>query len=199
MLRTHAPSEHDTAATTKADDVAVNVQTAPEDQPLLAQDEQDKDNQKKPVKAKKAAVAAAPPTKVLFLDGVRGLAALLVVTQHSHDFVLYNKTVSSQPNYYCRLFSRFGLLCMLTTVSYQLVEYPSQLLAQRITKALNEQETKGSGGMTVFWGEWANPSKVLAQRLAAVQEAKASGKWMQLLGLKKATPVKKEQPHESAA
>ncbi|KAG2932224.1 hypothetical protein PC115_g5866 [Phytophthora cactorum] len=149
MLRTHAPSEHDTAATTKADDVAVNVQTAPEDQPLLAQDEQDKDNQKKPVKAKKAAVAAAPPTKVLFLDG--------------------------------------------------LVEYPSQLLAQRITKALNEQETKGSGGMTVFWGEWANPSKVLAQRLAAVQEAKASGKWMQLLGLKKATPVKKEQPHESAA
>ncbi|KAG3108317.1 hypothetical protein PI124_g12572 [Phytophthora idaei] len=478
MLRTHAPSEHDTAATTKADDVAVDVQTAPEDQPLLAQDEQDKDNQKKPVKAKKAVVAAAPPTKVLFLDGVRGLAALLVVTQHSHEymqdlnlgavavdsffvlssflltwlfikksirmlnqgaglrkwaftladyfskrfcrvyplfaltcialwfmddedkkryflikqpesydllrtltfefdyryfvfwtlpleisyyffipvlvlgilmlrklwwvpfipayywvitqgwteyrtshtvmrphiptflagsmaavlfvkldtwikasgfqfrfihklilrtieftalavflsiafrglffiwvhentapktpgfpfisvlvttvfvsemllpsplssifewsflrywgkisfsvyllhsFVLYNKTVSSQPNYYCRLFSRFGLLCMLTTVSYQLVEYPSQLLAQRITKALNEQETKGSGGMTVFWGEWANPSKVLAQQLAAVQEAKASGKWMQLLGLKKATPVKKEQPHESAA
>ncbi|KAF4131885.1 hypothetical protein GN958_ATG18918 [Phytophthora infestans] len=458
MLRTHAPSEHDTSTITTEADTVVNVQTAPEDQPLLAQDEQDNDKEKKPVKAKKAAVAAAPPTKVLFLDGIRGLAALLVVTQHSHeymqdlnlgavavdsffvlssflltwlfmkksirmldqgaglrkwifaladyfskrfcrvyplfaltcialwfmddedkkryflikqpetydlfrtltfefdyryfvfwtlpleisyyffipvfvlgvlmlrklwwvpfipayywvitqgwteyrtshtvmrphlptflagsmaavlfvkldtwikasgfqfrlihklilrligysalaaflsiafsglffiwvhentapktpgfpfisvlvttvfvcemllpsplssilDFVLYNESVNTQPNYYCRLFSRFAMLCMLATTTYQLIEYPSQLLAQRITKALNEQESKGSGGMTVFWGEWANPSKVLAQRLAAVQEAKASGKWMQLLGLKQETPVK-EQPHDSAA
>ncbi|GMF18751.1 unnamed protein product [Phytophthora lilii] len=477
MLRSHAPSEQEAAPADKADTVALNVQAAPEDQPLLAQDEQDKDDQKKPVKAKKAAAAAAPPTKVLFLDGVRGLAAMLVVTQHSHEymqdlnlgavavdsffvlssflltwlfmkksirmlnqgaglrkwvfaladyfskrfcrvyplfaltcvalwcmddedkkryflikqpenydlyktltfefdyryfvfwtlpleisyyffipifvlgtlmlrkfwwvpfvpayywvitqgwseyrtshsvmrphiptflagsmaavifvkldswikasgfqfrfihklvlrtieftvlavflsiafrglffiwvhentapktpgfpfisvlvttvfvsemllpspfssmfewsflrywgkisfsvyllhsFVLYNKTVSSQPNYYCRLFSRFGLLCMLATASYRLVEYPSQLLAQRITKALAEQEAKGSGGLTVFWGEWANPSKMLAQRLAWAQEAKASGNWMVLLGLKSATPAK-AQPHESAA
>ncbi|KAG6616703.1 Acyltransferase family [Phytophthora cinnamomi] len=31
--------------------------------------------------------AAAPPTKVLFLDGVRGLAAILVVTQHSKEYM----------------------------------------------------------------------------------------------------------------
>ncbi|KAE8965703.1 hypothetical protein PF011_g28191 [Phytophthora fragariae] len=29
----------------------------------------------------------APPTKVLFLDGIRGLAAMLVVVQHSREFV----------------------------------------------------------------------------------------------------------------
>ncbi|KAE8958708.1 hypothetical protein PR002_g30782 [Phytophthora rubi] len=31
--------------------------------------------------------AAASPTKVLFLDGVRGLAAILVVTQHSKEYM----------------------------------------------------------------------------------------------------------------
>ncbi|KAG6592439.1 Acyltransferase family [Phytophthora cinnamomi] len=116
-----------------------------------------------------------------------------------HSFVLYNKTVNSQPNYYCRMFSRFGLLCALATASYHLVEYPSQLLAQRITKALTEQETKGSGGLTVFWGEWANPSKMLAQRLAWAQEAKASGKWMEMLGLTGISKPAKAQPHDSAA
>ncbi|KAL4139684.1 hypothetical protein KRP22_003338 [Phytophthora ramorum] len=115
-----------------------------------------------------------------------------------HSFVLYNKNVSAQPNYYCRMFSRFGLLCMLATTSYHLVEYPSQLLAQRITKALAEQEAKGSGGLTVFWGEWANPAQMLAQRLASVQEAKSSGKWMETLGLKSPTPSK-QQVQESAA
>ncbi|CAH0486041.1 unnamed protein product [Peronospora farinosa] len=93
-----------------------------------------------------------------------------------HGFVVYNKRVKSQPNYYCRLFSRFGFVCMLATASYHLIEYPSQLLAQRITKALNEQERKGSGGLTAFWGEWANPLKVLADKLAAVQKAWGSGK-----------------------
>uniref|UniRef100_A0AAV1UZR7 Acyltransferase 3 domain-containing protein n=1 Tax=Peronospora matthiolae TaxID=2874970 RepID=A0AAV1UZR7_9STRA len=62
-----------------------------------------------------------------------------------HSFVVWNKRVSNQPNYYCRLFSRFGLLWMLATTSYHLVEYPSQLLAQRISKILNEQEANGLG------------------------------------------------------
>jgi peptidoglycan/LPS O-acetylase OafA/YrhL len=115
-----------------------------------------------------------------------------------HSFVLYNKTVSAQPNYYCRMFSRFGLLCVLATTSYHLIEYPSQLLAQRITKALAEQEAKGLGGLTVFWGEWANPSQMLARRLASVQEAKESGKWLQLLGFNSPAPAK-EQPHVSNA
>ena len=94
-----------------------------------------------------------------------------------HGFVIYDDRVTQQPDYYCRLFSRFGLICMLGTISYHLIEYPSQLLAQRITKALHEQETKGFGGLTVFLGKWANPSQVLADGLVAVQEARASGEW----------------------
>ncbi|RMX62891.1 hypothetical protein DD238_007896 [Peronospora effusa] len=89
--------------------------------------------------------------------------------------VIYNGRVTSQPNYYCRLFSRYGLICMLATASYHLIEHPSQLLAQRITKALNEQEAKGSGGLTVLLGKWANPSRVLADGCIAVQKARASG------------------------
>ncbi|CAI5719473.1 unnamed protein product [Peronospora destructor] len=87
-----------------------------------------------------------------------------------HGFVIYDERVKFQPNYYCRLFSRFGLVCMLATISYHLIEYPSQLLAQRITKALIEQEINGSGGLTTFLGKWANPSRVLADGLVAVQK-----------------------------
>ncbi|GMF33186.1 unnamed protein product [Phytophthora lilii] len=35
----------------------------------------------------KTSEAAAAPAKILFLDGIRGLAALLVVTQHSHEYL----------------------------------------------------------------------------------------------------------------
>ncbi|KAE8994236.1 hypothetical protein PR003_g21571, partial [Phytophthora rubi] len=63
MLRSHGPDSDGTK--TLAEDavtaVALHVQSTPEDQ-LLPTDEQDKDKVKKPVKAKKAAVAAAPPT-----------------------------------------------------------------------------------------------------------------------------------------
>ncbi|KAE8990843.1 hypothetical protein PR002_g21037, partial [Phytophthora rubi] len=63
MLRSHGPDSDSTK--TLAEDavtaVALHVQSTPEDQ-LLPTDEQDKDKVKKPVKAKKAAVAAAPPT-----------------------------------------------------------------------------------------------------------------------------------------
>ncbi|KAE8904401.1 hypothetical protein PF010_g32944 [Phytophthora fragariae] len=34
----------------------------------------------------KPAPTNAAPTKVLFLDGIRGLAAILVVVQHSHEY-----------------------------------------------------------------------------------------------------------------
>ncbi|KAE9053969.1 hypothetical protein PF005_g33316, partial [Phytophthora fragariae] len=86
MLRSHGPDSDGTK--TLAEDaavatvVALHVQSTPEDQPLLT-DEQNKDKCKKPLKTKKAAVTAALPTKVLLLDGVRGLAAMLVVTQLS--------------------------------------------------------------------------------------------------------------------
>ncbi|KAG7396548.1 hypothetical protein PHYBOEH_002113 [Phytophthora boehmeriae] len=51
-----------------------------------------------------------------------------------HVFVIYIKPISSQHSYYDRTFSFFGLVILLATVSYHLVEYPSQLLAQRISR-----------------------------------------------------------------
>ncbi|GMF21274.1 unnamed protein product [Phytophthora fragariaefolia] len=63
-----------------------------------------------------------------------------------HSFVLFSDIYGKDPNmYYERLFIRVGLTLLLSTASYHLVEYPSQLLAQRITQALNEQEAKGPG------------------------------------------------------
>ncbi|OWZ11543.1 Acyltransferase [Phytophthora megakarya] len=63
-----------------------------------------------------------------------------------HSFVLFSNIYGKDPNmYYERLFTRLGLILLLCTASYHLVEYPSQLLAQRITRELNEQEAKGPG------------------------------------------------------
>ncbi|POM77792.1 Acyltransferase family [Phytophthora palmivora] len=53
-----------------------------------------------------------------------------------HVFVIFTKPIKYQVNYYDRTFSIFGLVIMLATVSYHLVEYPSQLLAQRISRKL---------------------------------------------------------------
>ncbi|KAL8010728.1 putative acyltransferase 3 [Plasmopara halstedii] len=90
-----------------------------------------------------------------------------------HSFVLFNTTLNSQDNYYCRLFSRFGLLCLLATLSYQFVEYPSQLLAQGITKALNKQEAKGSDDITFFCSKWWNNFSGLAQHFTSILDFKA--------------------------
>ncbi|KAL4159279.1 hypothetical protein PRNP1_005043 [Phytophthora ramorum] len=66
-----------------------------------------------------------------------------------HSFVVFSDIYAKEPNmYYDRLFCRFGLILLLCTASYHLVEYPSQLLAQRITRALTEQEAKGPGSLT---------------------------------------------------
>jgi peptidoglycan/LPS O-acetylase OafA/YrhL len=63
-----------------------------------------------------------------------------------HSFVVFSDIYGSEPSmYYERFFLRLGLILGLCTASYHLIEYPSQLLAQRITKALTEQEAKGPG------------------------------------------------------
>ncbi|KAF1787630.1 hypothetical protein GQ600_26008 [Phytophthora cactorum] len=48
--------------------------------------------------------------------------------------------------YYDRMFSTFGLTVLVATVSYHLVEYPSQLLAQYITRELAKREVLGLWG-----------------------------------------------------
>ncbi|KAG2950632.1 hypothetical protein PC119_g28262 [Phytophthora cactorum] len=40
-------------------------------------------------------------------------------------------------NYYDKTFAVFGLVILLATTSYYLVEYPSQLLAQRLSRLFN--------------------------------------------------------------
>ncbi|ETM02146.1 hypothetical protein L917_01329 [Phytophthora nicotianae] len=118
-----------------------------------------------------------------------------------HSFVLYAYLVGSQPNWYDKVFSRFGLILLLSTVSYHLVEYPSQLLSQRITKALEEQEKTGSGGMATCLGDWSNPQRVLANRLARAQEAKSSGTLKSVVHKIRSSSMSlaKSKPHESIA
>ncbi|KUF77899.1 Acyltransferase family [Phytophthora nicotianae] len=67
-----------------------------------------------------------------------------------HSFVIWNPTISAQPKYFNRLFARIFLLLLLATTSYYLVEYPSQLLGQRISRFLATRETKGSGSLVKF-------------------------------------------------
>ncbi|KAG7378100.1 hypothetical protein PHYPSEUDO_010554 [Phytophthora pseudosyringae] len=64
-----------------------------------------------------------------------------------HGFVIYADAVSGQQNYYDRMLSRFGLTLVLATVSYHVVEYPSQLLAQYITGELAKREAHGFTGI----------------------------------------------------
>ncbi|KAG2761595.1 hypothetical protein PC116_g9073 [Phytophthora cactorum] len=118
-----------------------------------------------------------------------------------HSFVLYANLIGSQPNWYDKVFSRFGLILLLSTVSYHLVEYPSQLLSQRITKALEEQEKKGSGGVATCLGGWTNPVQVLANLLAWAQEAKSSGALKSVVHKIRSSSMSlaKTKPHESIA
>ncbi|KAE9035165.1 hypothetical protein PR003_g481 [Phytophthora rubi] len=63
-----------------------------------------------------------------------------------HSFIVDYPPVSHQKKYFNRLFARFGLILLLATVSYHLIEYPSQLLAQRVSRFLAAREGIDSGG-----------------------------------------------------
>ncbi|RLN86682.1 hypothetical protein BBJ28_00020881, partial [Nothophytophthora sp. Chile5] len=84
-----------------------------------------------------------------------------------HGFVIYADVVGRQPNYYDRMVSRFGLTLLLATASYHLVEYPSQLLAQRITRALAEQELKSSYGLVGFTASKSHAQEATPRALLA--------------------------------
>ncbi|RLN47838.1 hypothetical protein BBJ29_010071 [Phytophthora kernoviae] len=51
-----------------------------------------------------------------------------------HVFVIYIEPIEEQANYYDRTISEFDLVILLATASYHLVEYPSQLVAQRLSR-----------------------------------------------------------------
>ncbi|KAE8981269.1 hypothetical protein PR003_g24669 [Phytophthora rubi] len=55
-----------------------------------------------------------------------------------HVFVIFTPPIKEETNYYDKTFEVFGLVIVLATVSYYLVEYPSQLLAQRLSRVFNK-------------------------------------------------------------
>ncbi|KAE9065045.1 hypothetical protein PF007_g28976 [Phytophthora fragariae] len=113
-------------------------------------------------------------------------------------FVLYAYAIGSQPNWYDKAFSRFGLILLLSTISYHLVEYPSQLLSQRITKALAEQEKEKEGPGCL--SGWTDTARVLANRLAWAQEAKSSAVMKTVLKIRSSSmSLVQGKPHESTA
>ncbi|KAG3107794.1 hypothetical protein PI124_g12884 [Phytophthora idaei] len=68
-----------------------------------------------------------------------------------HSFVIDYPPVSHQKKYFNRFFARFALILLLATASYHLIEYPSQLLAQRISRFLNARDVKESGGGLIWF------------------------------------------------
>ncbi|GMF56789.1 unnamed protein product [Phytophthora fragariaefolia] len=85
-----------------------------------------------------------------------------------HTFVVKCPPISHQPNYFNRLFARLFVTLALATVSYWLVEYPSQLMAQRISRFLAAREKGGSGGLVRF----TSMEKIGKEKQGAVAEMK---------------------------
>ncbi|KAG7384016.1 hypothetical protein PHYPSEUDO_003041 [Phytophthora pseudosyringae] len=85
-----------------------------------------------------------------------------------HTFVVMYPPISHQPEYFNRLFARLFLTIALATVSYHLIEYPSQLMAQRISRFLAAQEKKGSSGL----GKYACMQKITRRMQSTAVEVK---------------------------
>ncbi|CAI5743375.1 unnamed protein product [Hyaloperonospora brassicae] len=84
-------------------------------------------------------VSAAFEWNVLRYWGKIGFSIYLM-----HPFVVENTRSNNEPYYYNRLFSRLVLITIVATVTYYLVEYPSSLLAQRISKYLKARGSNAS-------------------------------------------------------
>ncbi|KAF4044087.1 Acyltransferase family [Phytophthora infestans] len=85
-----------------------------------------------------------------------------------HTFVIKYPAISHQPNYFNRFFARLFLVIALATASYYAIEYPSQLMAQRISRFLAAQEKKGSGSL----GKFACMEKINRRMQSTTVEAK---------------------------
>ncbi|EEY65039.1 uncharacterized protein PITG_16498 [Phytophthora infestans T30-4] len=62
-----------------------------------------------------------------------------------HCFIIYHPSIMQEKKFFNRFFARFGLVLILATVSYHVIERPSQMLAQRISRFLAAQDGKDSG------------------------------------------------------
>ncbi|KAL4093470.1 hypothetical protein PRIC1_010904 [Phytophthora ramorum] len=96
-----------------------------------------------------------------------------------HVFVIYTPSIEEETNYYDKTFSVFGLVILLATASYYLVEYPSQLLARRLSRKFAglasyshekiSETTKSSVSLTPLDGESSDaiPSQDLSVQPAS--------------------------------
>ncbi|KAF1790011.1 hypothetical protein Pcac1_g8373 [Phytophthora cactorum] len=62
-----------------------------------------------------------------------------------HCFIIYHPSIMHEKKDFNRFFARFGLALLLATASYHLIERPSQLLAQKISRFLTAQDGKDFG------------------------------------------------------
>ncbi|GMF44777.1 unnamed protein product [Phytophthora fragariaefolia] len=69
-----------------------------------------------------------------------------------HSFIVENPTISAQGNYFDRFFSRLILILALSSATYYAIEYPSQLLAQRLSRFLTEKEKETGAKFTSLDG-----------------------------------------------
>ncbi|KAF1779097.1 Phospholipid/glycerol acyltransferase [Phytophthora cactorum] len=56
-----------------------------------------------------------------------------------HVFVIFTPSIKQETKYYDKTFAVFGLVTLLATASYYLVEYPSQLFAQGLSRELDRR------------------------------------------------------------
>ncbi|KAE9064943.1 hypothetical protein PF005_g28805, partial [Phytophthora fragariae] len=71
--------------------------------------------------------------------GLRYLGKISFSVYVLHVFVVFTPPIQEQTNYYDKMFAVFGLVVLLATASYYLIEYPSQLLVQRLASRFAEQ------------------------------------------------------------
>jgi len=81
-----------------------------------------------------------------------------------HSFVIYTPEIMHQ-NKYDRFFLDFGLTCLLSTVTYWLIEYPSTLGAQRMSKFLNRFNGPGPAPAAAAATQPPKPARSLCDRL----------------------------------
>ncbi|KAE8973736.1 hypothetical protein PR001_g26220 [Phytophthora rubi] len=82
-----------------------------------------------------------PSSVSLFFEwaGLRCLGKISFSVYLLHVFVVFTPPIQEQTNYYDKMFAVFGLVVLLATASYYLIEYPSQLLVQRLASRFAEQ------------------------------------------------------------
>ncbi|KAE8972754.1 hypothetical protein PR003_g28193 [Phytophthora rubi] len=85
-----------------------------------------------------------PSTVALIFEWVvlRYLGKISFSVYLLHVFVIFTPWVKQQTNYYDKTFLIFGLVIMLATASYYSIEYPSQLLAQRLSRVFSERAAR---------------------------------------------------------